>query len=77
MPRYKVKMADNLGLPVDVVTQRLAFLGRTGSGKSHSVGVLVEELLKAGQQVVIIDPKGDFWGLRASDTLFLGVGAQA
>jgi hypothetical protein len=62
----KLRISENFKLPVDAVTQRISILGRTRSGKSHTAGVIVEEVLKARQQVVIIDPKGDWWGLRSS-----------
>jgi len=62
----KLKISDGLKLPIDAVTQRISVLGRTGSGKSHTGGVIAEEALKAHQQVVIADPKGDWWGLRSS-----------
>lgn len=62
----KLLLSGDLKLPVDAVTQRISILGKTRSGKSHTAGVLVEEVLKAEQQVVILDPKGDWWGLRSS-----------
>jgi hypothetical protein len=62
----KLRISESLSLPVDAVTQRISILGRTGSGKSHTAGVLGEEILKAGQQLVVLDPKGDWWGLRSS-----------
>jgi hypothetical protein len=62
----KLRLSHDLWLPVDAVTQRISILGRTRSGKSHTAGVLVEEVLKARQQAVIVDPKGDWWGLRSS-----------
>lgn len=62
----KLRISSDLGLPIDVVTQRISILGRTRSGKSHTAGVLVEEVMKAHQQAVVIDPKGDWWGLRSS-----------
>lgn len=62
----KLCIGNRLSLPIDAVTQRISILGRTGSGKSYTAGVLVEEVLKAGQQVVILEPKGDWWGLRSS-----------
>lgn len=62
----KLRISEDLKLPVDAVTQRISILGRTRSGKSHTAGVIVEEVLKAQQQVVILDPKGDWWGLRSS-----------
>lgn len=62
--REPIAIADHLALPVDVVTQRVAFLGMSGSGKSTGGKRLVEQLLAAGQQVIILDPKGDAHGLR-------------
>ena len=62
----KLKISNSLGLPIDAVTQRISILGRTRSGKSYTAGVLVEEVLKARQQVVVLDVKGDWQGLRSS-----------
>jgi hypothetical protein len=62
----KLRIADDLKLPIDAVTQRISILGKTRSGKSYTASILVEEVLKAQQQVVILDPKGDWWGLRSS-----------
>jgi len=62
----KLRISKTLALPVDAVTQRISILGRTRSGKSYTAGVVVEEVLKARQQVVILDPKGDWYGLRSS-----------
>lgn len=62
----KLRISKTLALPVDAVTQRISILGRTRSGKSYTAGVVVEEVLKARQQVVILDPKGDWHGLRSS-----------
>jgi len=62
----KLWISKTLGLPVDAVTQRISILGKTRSGKSYTAGVVVEEVLKARQQVVILDPKGDWHGLRSS-----------
>ena len=62
----KLRISKSRALPIDAVTQRISILGKTRSGKSHTAGVIVEEVLKAHQQVVIMDPKGDWWGLRSS-----------
>lgn len=62
----KLHLSNDLSLPIEAVTQRISILGRTGSGKSYTAAVLVEEVLKAHQQVVVLDPKGDWWGLRSS-----------
>lgn len=53
-------------LPPDVQTTTLAVLGIRGSGKTSTATVVVEELLDAGYQVVIIDPTDVWWGLRSS-----------
>lgn len=60
----KLEFADGLDLPIDVVTQKLAFMGRTGSGKTYAATKLAEELLRAGAQVIALDPVGVWWGLR-------------
>lgn len=62
----KLKIADNLTLPLDVVTQTIAVLAKRRAGKSYTMRRLVEQLFKAGQQVVIVDPKGDQWGVRSA-----------
>jgi hypothetical protein len=43
-----------------------ARLGKTGAGKSSALRHIVEHLLAAKKRVCIIDPKGDWWGLKAS-----------
>jgi hypothetical protein len=60
----KLKISDSLSLPLNAVTQKLAFLGRTGSGKSYGAGKMAEEMLDAGAQVVILDVVGIWYGLR-------------
>jgi hypothetical protein len=37
-----------------------AVFGQTGSGKSYSVGVLIEELLGADFKILVLDPNSDF-----------------
>lgn len=41
-------------------------LARKGSGKTYTSAVLTEEMLEAGQQVVVLDPVGVWWGLKSS-----------
>jgi len=59
-------IAEGLHLPLSFVTGTQAILGIKGSGKSHTASVEAEELLEAGQQIVVIDPTGAWWGLRSS-----------
>lgn len=59
--------------PFALVDGNLGVFGASGSGKSWLAGLLAEELLKQGYQVCIIDPEGDYRGLRAfPHSLLLG-----
>lgn len=51
----------------DVVSTHLAILASTGSGKSYTAGVLIEEFLMPynGASVLIIDPHGEYHTLSA------------
>ncbi len=62
----KLKIADDLSLPLDVVTQTISILAKRRAGKSYAMRRLVEQLFKAGQQIIMVDPKGDQWGLRST-----------
>lgn len=46
----------------DIVSQHLSVIASTGAGKSYTVGVLVEELLKPNNMapVLIFDPHGEY-----------------
>lgn len=58
-----IKLAKSLSLPVELAGRRTAVFGISGSGKSNTATVLMEQLLRAGEQTVLIDPKGEGWGL--------------
>jgi hypothetical protein len=60
----KFELAKDVILPAGAVTEKLVFIGRTGSGKTYAAQKLAEEFLGAGAQVVILDPVGNWWGLR-------------
>ena len=51
----------------DVVSTHLAILASTGSGKSYTAGVLVEELMRPYNRaaVLIVDPHGEYDTLRS------------
>lgn len=57
-------IADHLALPLNIVTEKLAFLGRTGSGKTYAAMKLAELMLEAGAQIIALDPVGAWHGLR-------------
>lgn len=44
----------------------IAVLGHSGSGKSFAAKGAVEAMLLRGERVVVLDPTGVWWGLRAS-----------
>jgi hypothetical protein len=61
-----LRLADDLALPIDAVTETFLIFGKRGVGKTSTGTVLAEELIEAGQPVCVLDPKGDWWGLRSS-----------
>jgi hypothetical protein len=62
----ELRIASDLSLPLDAVTQTLAILAKREAGKTYTASVLVEELLKADLPVVVVDPLGVWWGLRSA-----------
>jgi uncharacterized protein len=60
-------MSPELALPLDAVTQKLAFIGRTGSGKTYAATKLAELFGEAGAQFIALDPVGKWWSLRLRD----------
>lgn len=59
-----LKLAKDLILPLDAVTQKLAWLGVTGSGKTYGASKLAELFWQAGAQFLVLDPVGVWYGLR-------------
>lgn len=55
-----------LPFPPDVLKQHVIVLGKTGAGKSSALRVVVEHLLAHNKRVCMVDPKGDWWGLKTS-----------
>lgn len=60
----RLRISNSLSLPIDAVTQRFAWMGRTGSGKSYGAQKLAELMLEAGAQIVVFDIPGQWYGLR-------------
>ena len=43
-------------------SQRILVCGKTGTGKSYTLGVLIEELARIGKDIIlVVDPQGMFW----------------
>lgn len=62
---------ENMGkivIPEAVFDQHVITLGKTRSGKSSAMRYLVEHLLDEKKPVCIVDPKGDWWGIKSSAT---------
>jgi len=47
-----------------LLTKHLAVLAKSGSGKSYTVGVLLEEIMEKKVPLLIIDPHGEYSSLR-------------
>lgn len=61
-----LNIAAGVDLPLDTVTQTIGILAKRRAGKSYCARRIVEQLYRAGQQVIIVDPKGDWHGIRSS-----------
>jgi uncharacterized protein DUF87 len=57
---------SKLPFPERVLRQHIATLGKTGAGKSSAMRVIGEHLLDHKKRTCIVDPKGDWWGLKSS-----------
>lgn len=63
-------------LPDSAMEQHIAVLGKTGAGKTYRLRGMVERLLDGEHRVCVLDPKGDWWGLRlAADGKHAGYAA--
>lgn len=62
----KLHIADGLSLPIETTTQAIGIVAKRRVGKSYTARRIAEQLFKAGQQIVIVDPKGDWWGIRSA-----------
>lgn len=59
-----LKISKQISLPIDVVTQTMAMIGRKGSGKTYLATMIAEQMLDNKAQIIVIDPVGVWWGLR-------------
>ncbi len=59
-----IKIAQELELPLDGITQTYAQIGKRGSGKTYLASMIAEQMLDAQAQVIVMDPIGNWWGLR-------------
>ncbi len=50
---------EHLQLPDDLLNQHIFLMGAPGSGKTRGLELLIEQAVRRGDAVVVIDPKGD------------------
>jgi hypothetical protein len=62
----QLHISPDLALPLEAVTETFGILAIKRVGKSNAGVVMAEEMYDAGLPWVAIDPKGDWWGVRAS-----------
>lgn len=62
--RSKLRLAPNLSFSTDVITEVIGLIAKRGMGKTYTATKLAEEMLTVGAQVVVIDPVGNWYGLR-------------
>jgi uncharacterized protein len=62
----KLRISDDLALPIDAVTGSMIVLGNRGMGKTNLGSVIAEELSKNHLHFSVIDPMGVWWGLQSS-----------
>lgn len=54
-------------IPATVLEKHVAIVGKTGSGKTNTAKLAVEQAFDAGARVCILDPiKSDWWGITSS-----------
>lgn len=65
---------ETAALQLDIssfVGHSVAVLGITGSGKTNTAAVLIEELLSHGLPMTIVDIEGEYWGLKQQYDLLI------
>lgn len=62
----KLHVSKDFALPKEIMTAATSLLAKRGAGKTYTAKALVEEGFAIGHPIVILDPVGVWWGLRAS-----------
>ena len=62
----EIALSKGIHLPLEIVTATIAVLANRGGGKSAVTHRLVELMHTAGLPVVVLDVKGDWWGIRSN-----------
>lgn len=59
-------VAEDIDLPLELITSSNGILAKKGAGKTSAAVVLLEEMHQVGVPVIVVDPKGDWYGIRTS-----------
>lgn len=62
--RTKIHLSDTLSFSTDIITEVIDLIAKRGAGKTYAATKLAEEMLLVGAQVVVVDPVGNWYGLR-------------
>lgn len=62
--KYLEKISNDFALLVSAITEKFAWIGTSGGGKSYAATEFAEVLWNAGGQFVVLDPVGIWYGLR-------------
>lgn len=58
-----LKISNDVSLPLEAITERIAFLGQSGSGKTYAAMRFAELILDLLGWIIVLDPQGVWWGL--------------
>lgn len=65
MSKNQIKISKDIApLPNKAVTEKMAWLGTTGGGKTYAASEFAEQCWHIGAQFVVLDPVGVWYGLR-------------
>lgn len=68
-PGKNMDTGEGMAIAADT-SQRILVCGKTGTGKSYTLGVLVEELARQGDDIVlVVDPQGIYWSMTEANTV--------
>lgn len=57
-----LKISKDVGMPLEAITERIAWVGQSGSGKTYAAMRFAELMLDVLAQLIVLDPQGVWWG---------------
>lgn len=55
----KLKISEDISLPIDSITQTFSILAKRRVGKTYTASVIAEEFVKANLPFVVLDPTAE------------------